>query len=146
MQLAHSIVELLKDGKPRTVPDIALALGKVPENIATIVKRLKELDRVRVSGYRRNSIGHPVKLWVAGKGKDAPKPRSATRAERNAMAVYREKLAEELAARDRANRPMPFRHWQDSVLFGDYSKPFTPQIVCGRIYQQSMDVRDREAA
>ena len=141
----QKVLALLKDGKPRTAPEMIAELGTSQSFVNSSIRRLKELKHIRISGYARNSVGNPVKLWAIGSAKDARKPKAATSAERKALARQREQLAAKALEKEQSKHPQAFRHWQDSLLFGDYARPFKPQIKTGRVYRQSMD-DDRESA
>jgi hypothetical protein len=57
---------------------------------------------------------------------------------------HREYRARDKEWASQSERVVPFRHWQDSLMFGAYPMPFEPKIGVGRIYRQSMSVNDDE--
>jgi predicted ArsR family transcriptional regulator len=142
----QTVLALLKDGKPRTAPQMFAELGVSQSFVTSSIRRLKADKQIRISGYVRNNIGHPVKLWAIGSGKDARKPKALTSNERKALARNREQLAAKALEKEQSKRPEPFRHWQDVLLFGAYAKSFKPQIPVGRVYRQAMDIEETEAA
>lgn len=59
--------------------------------------------------------------------------------------MYKERAREAAKAAKALDEAVkPFRHWQDSLLFGAYPKPYEPKIRIGRVYKQSMEVTDDE--
>lgn len=116
------VLELMRDGVLRTCPDIAAALGMKPDNIPTVMCKLKAADMAHVHSWVRNSMGQPIRRWVIGKGRDTPRPSRITRAERRRRECERQKQRDQQLARERLKPAVVRRDPMVAALFGEYAR------------------------
>lgn len=96
-----------------------------------VLKRVKRNSTVK--GRMHCVYVRTTKLYEA--------PRLAAKTLRTRESKWRKKSLEEQSA-----EILPFRHWQDMLLFGAYGKPYKPVVTTGRIYSKMREEDLEEAA
>jgi len=98
------LLELMKDGKPRTAFEAAADLGMSVPPIYVATKQLHQDREVRISGWKLNATNNcQMAIWSIGSEPDEPKPDCSGR---------------------KFDPPRPpaqpaFRDWMDIALFGE---------------------------
>lgn len=131
--LQDSLLGLMNATDPKSAHELAELIGASLHHTRTIIRKLHEAQSVRIADWRYVDKCHITPLFVAGAGKDTPKPSRKSKAERNR--IYRQRKKEEglealerrfendRAAKAREALAQPaFRHWQDAALFGEYAR------------------------
>ena len=108
---------LLKDGKPRTVAQLAVELRLTDAPVYCALRELRGSNEVRICSWNMSEInGRFISVWTVGSAPDEPKPpRAAWKKPDLSEDEHAKRVAAELA------RPA-FRHWQDAALFGEARK------------------------
>ncbi|PVX61291.1 hypothetical protein [Paraburkholderia unamae] len=134
-------LQLLKDGRMRTVHEIASVL---PYSVHTVQEAMKSLEfhkEAHLHHYASIPGGGTAAMWSVGSGERAPKPPKQTDEEfRAKQAKYRERYRMQRGPDKKvALQPNIFRHPHDVWLFGECVAT-QPTQWTGRVYKQSMDI------
>ena len=115
------LLELLKDGKPRTAPMAADEMKADASAISAAMGCLMGRGQIHIADWtkRARSGGRMIAVYQIGAGENKPMPAPPSKAEYRAMQSQREIEERERLAAERARPVVAFRHWQDAALFGD---------------------------
>lgn len=114
-------LELMADGKPRTIREIYEALGCSQPTADQVMDSLRHHRRAYIADYIPVCDGRSAAVWALGDERNAPQPRRRSAAYRAAMMrIYRRRHEDKKAGR--ITDGTPHRHPQDIALFGEYRR------------------------
>lgn len=139
-----TVIETIEQhGGQMQTAELKAALGEMSET--SIYRGCKDgIDEgyLTLQRVKRNSheTGRKQCVYVRTK-KLYEAPKLAAKTLRTRDSKWRKKSLDEQSA-----EILPFRHWQDALLFGAYGKPYKPAAVTGRIYSKMREDDLEEAA
>jgi len=118
------LMELLKDGKPRTAPMAADEMKADASAISAAMGCLMGRGQIHIADWtkRLRSGGRMIAVYQIGAGENKPMPAPPSKAEYRKHQSQREIEERERLAAERARPVVAFRHWQDVAFFGEHRR------------------------
>lgn len=114
-KMVEKVREIVKDGVPRTCPEIGSLCGQYRADVSRAMHELRTAGEAHVTDWRPYAFAGWMKVWNFGPGEDVPKPMALTKEQKNARYAERKRIG---AIRREADAFVPFRHPHDVILFG----------------------------